>query len=154
MISIDFKGKRFNYRVAGVLLRDGKVLLHKEGRDQYWYLPGGRCELMETSSDTLVREFMEEANATVRVERLLWVIENFYEARGEAFHEIGLYYLIHSENINTNDEFEGIEINGNTLYFKWFRIDELDQVRVLPDTLREQLKDISPNICHVINKEI
>ena len=154
MISFVKEGVRFNYRVAGVLLRDGKVLLHKEGRDQYWYLPGGRCELMETSADTLVREFMEEANAAVTVERLLWVIENFYEAHGETFHEVGLYYLINSDNMNTADEFEGIEINGNTLYFKWFAIEELDAVRVLPDALRERLKNISPHIQHVINKEI
>jgi 8-oxo-dGTP pyrophosphatase MutT (NUDIX family) len=72
MISIGFEKGRFNYRVAGVLLRGNKVLLHKEEKDLYWYLPGGRCELLEPSPDTLVREFMEEANATVTVKRLLW----------------------------------------------------------------------------------
>ena len=153
MISIDFNGKRFNYRVAGVMLRDGKVLLHKEGHDRYWYLPGGRCELMETSADTLVREFMEEANATVTVDRLLWVIESFYEARGEVFHELGLYYLVSSGDIDTRDEFEGIEINGNALYFRWFSIDELDNVKVLPAALGENLKKIGPHIGHIVNKE-
>lgn len=77
MITIEYGGTRFNYRVAGVLVRGNMVLLHKEEKDQYWYLPGGRCELMETSVETLVREFREEANATVTVQRLLWVIENF-----------------------------------------------------------------------------
>jgi 8-oxo-dGTP pyrophosphatase MutT (NUDIX family) len=154
MISIDFNGTRFNYRVAGVMLRGNKVLLHKEGRDLRWYLPGGRCELMETSADTLAREFMEEANATVEVKRLLWVIENFYEAHGEQSHELGLYYLVESSDIDTSEEFEGIEINGNTLYFRWFDIDKLEDVNVLPPMLKTALKNLSNDVRHFVNKEI
>lgn len=153
MISIDFNGTRFNYRVAGVLVRGNRILLHKEGKDLKWYLPGGRCELMETSAATLAREFEEEANARVEVKRLLWIIENFYEAHGERFHELGLYYEISSEDISDND-FEGIEINGNTLYFKWFDMDKLDDVLVLPAVLREAFKEPRSSVKHFVSDEL
>lgn len=154
MLSIDFGGTRFNYRVAGVLLRGNRILLHKEEKDLYWYLPGGRCELMEASAETLVREFREEANATIEVQRLLWVIENFYNAHGETFHELGLYHLVTSNDIDMREEFTGVEANGNILYFRWFDIDALDSVRVLPLCLREAVKNIDNGITHYVNREI
>jgi 8-oxo-dGTP pyrophosphatase MutT (NUDIX family) len=117
-------------------------------------LPGGRCELLESSKDTLVREFMEEAGATVHVQRLLWVIENFYKAHGETFHELGLYYLTESDDINPEEEFEGGEINGNTLYFRWFDIDKLDEIEILPGVLHEALAGMNNGIQHFVSNEL
>jgi hypothetical protein len=31
-----------NYRVVGVCIRDGHVLLHWEEKDEFWVMPGGR----------------------------------------------------------------------------------------------------------------
>jgi hypothetical protein len=35
MISIASNGTVFNYRVAGVIIRNNRILLHKEGKDKY-----------------------------------------------------------------------------------------------------------------------
>ena len=40
----------FSYRVAGVLLRDGKILLQKPTDDSGFALPGGHVEFGETTS--------------------------------------------------------------------------------------------------------
>jgi 8-oxo-dGTP diphosphatase len=53
---------RTNYRVTGVVIRDGKLLLiHRlrEG-DEYWVFPGGGVEEGEDLETALKREMMEE----------------------------------------------------------------------------------------------
>ena len=94
MITFERDGSRFNYRVAGVALHEGAVLLHRAGHETFWTLPGGRCELLERSSDALRREMIEELGAEVEVDRLLWVVENFFEYNAMKGHEIGFYFLM------------------------------------------------------------
>ena len=66
---------RFNYRVGGVCIERQRVLLNQEVGTDYWFLPGGRCQLMEPAADTLRREMREELEVTVRVGRMLWIVE-------------------------------------------------------------------------------
>ena len=61
---------RFNYRVVGIAINDGRVLLHRAETDDFWALPGGRAELMEPASVTLQREMQEELGIEVQVLRL------------------------------------------------------------------------------------
>ena len=68
-----------NYRVAGVCIHDGHVLLHREEKDDFWVMPGGRPLLFEASPDRLVREMAEEISTRVEVLRLLCVVENVFE---------------------------------------------------------------------------
>ena len=68
----------FSYRVAGVLLHSGKVLLQKSKNDTGYAIPGGHVALGETSEETLVREFKEEINADIKVGSLKWVGELFF----------------------------------------------------------------------------
>ena len=86
MITFTRGDLRFNYRITGVAICDGKVLLQKPVVDGFWFLPGGRAELQETAEETLRREMREEMHTDITVERLLWVVENFFEHAGIAFH--------------------------------------------------------------------
>jgi ADP-ribose pyrophosphatase YjhB (NUDIX family) len=78
--------------VAGVAIVDGRVLLHQGAGDDFWTLPGGRPEVMETASDALGREMLEETALTVTVSRLLWTVENFFTYGGRQFHELLLCF--------------------------------------------------------------
>lgn len=49
----------FPISVKGVVLREGRVLLLKNER-QEWELPGGRIEIGETPQECVVREILEE----------------------------------------------------------------------------------------------
>ena len=65
---------RFPVSVKGVLVRDGRVVLMKNPRDE-WELPGGKLEDDESPETCLAREIREELGVDIRVGRLVdaWV---------------------------------------------------------------------------------
>src|SRR6266542_6494762 len=85
MLVFDRGEQRFCYRVAAVIIDRGRVLIQlvEEGPDTsetpFYCLPGGRVEHGETALEGIDREMREELEEDVRVERLLWFIENFFE---------------------------------------------------------------------------
>lgn len=58
--------------VAGVLIRDGKVLAARRPADKrlggFWELPGGKLEEGESHAEALVRELREELGVAVLVD--------------------------------------------------------------------------------------
>ncbi len=78
LIRFDEGERRFQCRVVGIALDDGRVLLHHADWEDFWTLPGGRAELGEALADGLRREMQEELDTVVEVERLLWVVENLF----------------------------------------------------------------------------
>ena len=81
MIRFDQGNRRFNYRIVGVAIHDDAVLLHRADHESFWTLPGGRAEHGETAEETIQREMREELETDVHVDRLLWIVENFFEYR-------------------------------------------------------------------------
>ena len=51
--------ENFLFRVAGILVKDQKLLLHKTKDGYGWVLPGGKAEINEETAMTVVREFEE-----------------------------------------------------------------------------------------------
>lgn len=157
MISTQIGSALFNFRVAGVWLKDGHVLLQGDAREDFWALPGGRVEIMERAEDALLRELREElAMKGASVERLLWINQNFFHtpAWGEA-HELGLYFLITPSPADT-DRYGDLARAypcaepDSTLTFRWFSVSELAGVirpTFLADALR-QLPDQPTMIVH------
>src|SRR5690348_17531423 len=88
MITFEREHIRFNYRIAGVTIRDGKVLVQQPERGGFCFLPGGRAELLESASETLRREMQEELHVDATIGRLLWIVENFFAFEGRDFHEL------------------------------------------------------------------
>ena len=133
----------FNYRVAGILIKNEHVLIHKQVNDLHWAIPGGRVEVLEDSQTSIIREMKEELGYKVKVENLLWVTENFFEYNNRNFHELGFYYHISlkEDEINFQTEaFHGLE--GERLIYKWTPIRELEHIPLFPEFLRTGLKQI------------
>ena len=154
MTDVAIASDHLNYRVVGVCVHDGHVLLHREEKDDFWVMPGGRPHLFESSRDALVREMDEEIATRVEVLRLLWVTENFFTYAGDPIHEIAFYFLMSlprdSPFRDVGTDFTGTEGNV-TLLFHWFRIDEIEGVRLLPSFLRSALRDLPNSPVHVIH---
>jgi ADP-ribose pyrophosphatase YjhB (NUDIX family) len=144
----------FNYRAAGVWMENGYVLLHKQVQDEHWTLPGGRVNLMEDSKSAVQREIQEELGQKVEVNNLLWITENFFVYNQSPIHEVGLYYHIEAANnasFFNKDTFFGLE--GERLLYKWFLINELEEIELYPEFLKAGLKRLPGTPEHVIIKQ-
>ena len=143
----------FNYRVAGIWIEDGHVLLHRDVNESNWSLPGGRVAIAEDSQTSLIREFREELGIDVQVERMALVIENFFTYSGRDFHEIGFYYTVTADSNFASSHvnpFYGIE--GERLIFQWMPLDKLDKLELYPECLRSFLRDLRPCVQHFVVK--
>jgi ADP-ribose pyrophosphatase YjhB (NUDIX family) len=155
MITFARGNTQFAHRTVGVAVHDGHVLLHRAEVDDFWSLPGGRCELMEPAREALRREMREELGVDVRVERLLWVVENFFQLDGVDHHELGLYFLI---DLGSDFRYDvrrsmlGAE-GGLRLIFCWFPVDRLPHLRLYPTFLREALSALPETTEHVVHTD-
>jgi 8-oxo-dGTP pyrophosphatase MutT (NUDIX family) len=139
----------FNYRVAGVTIHNGRILLDRNARNDYWVLPGGHPEKMEPMAEALRREVIEEIGADVQVVRLLWMMENFFY-KSKAIHELSFYFLMElapdSPLLLGDGPFYGQEHN-HKLTFQWFPLQEnqLHDLPLYPSNLVSLLMNI-PNV--------
>jgi ADP-ribose pyrophosphatase YjhB (NUDIX family) len=61
--------------VRGVVFRDHKILLVKEGIDGLWSIPGGWADIGLSPAEIAVKEIQEEAGLEVKADRLLAVLD-------------------------------------------------------------------------------
>lgn len=76
-LSFKIGNEKFNYRVCGIILNEGKILAMHDERSPYFYLPGGRVRMGETAEDAVVREIKEELKITTKIIRPLWLNQAF-----------------------------------------------------------------------------
>lgn len=152
----------FSYRVIGVLVQDGKVLLQKPKGDDYSF-PGGHAMALESSRDTLVREFWEETHAAVEVDRLMAVGEVFFPWGDRPCHQIGLYYYVHLKHkpgaapcIPLEGSFLGYDEWDNRrcdLDFVWVPLEQLPQLTVYPPQLVPHILRDDGSVLHFEYRE-
>ncbi|MBQ7891887.1 MAG: NUDIX hydrolase [Erysipelotrichaceae bacterium] len=148
----------FSYRVAGICIQNGKVLLQKPSNDTAYAFPGGHVAFGETNAQTLVREFQEECGVDISVGDLKWVGEVFFPWGSKPCHQICLYYLVDiiSKNIPLDGMFIGKEkMEGRKfdLGFHWVPVDELKDIEVYPTNVVELMDKMNSGVQHFIYKE-
>lgn len=156
MIRLQAATGSFYYRIVGVAVRGDEVLLHRAVTDDFWALPGGRAELLEPAEATLRREMREELGVEVRVERLLWVVENFFTLQGADHHRLALYFLIglppDSLPATARQPFRRDD-EGLELIFEWHPRAALDRLRLYPTFLKEALCSLPDSPVHVVHTD-
>ena len=135
----------FNYRVGAVIIRQERLLVTKDERSPYFYIPGGRVRLHETAENAILRETREELGANGNILRPLWFCQNFFteDVLRERFHELCVYYLMEfPENAFPKGEvFERVE--GSRVHtFRWIAFDRLRDTYVYPLFLKERIYDL------------
>lgn len=149
----------FSYRVAGILVHNGKILLQKPTNVEGFTIPGGHVTLGETSEETLKREFMEETGAIINVGELKWTGEIFESWDGKPCQRICLFYevTLAQENDRSPEEIftceDEIEEMKYDLEFYWMPLAEIEAANLYPAKLKELLAGKNKDCRHFVHKE-
>jgi len=149
----------FSYRVAGICVHEGRVLLQTTtGEDRSFAFPGGHVEFGESNADTLIREFREEIGADISVGDLKWVAEIFFPWGAKPCHQICLYYMIEIQNpeLLSRPVFlakEHMEGRSFDLEFHWVPLDEVEKLEVYPVQAARLLKKLDEGVQHFVYRE-
>ncbi len=146
MIKFQKGNNQFNFRSVAILIKDNRILIQKDVKDDFWALPGGRVEFFENADEAVVREIQEELGWKCKVIRPVWFAENFFQLDGTHFHEIATFFLlelIENKVLQPNIEFRG---NEDHLVFKWADLSEVPDLNLKPDTLKSKLKKLPEQI--------
>ena len=142
-------------RAAGILIKNGKVLLQAPKDSEEYAFPGGHIEFGEQSADTLCREWKEELCADITVGKLQWIEENFWIWNGEEQHTVCLTYSI------TLDDESQIPLEGSfsskeqdsDVWFHWIPLDEVQNLTVYPTDAADLLTRLNKGVRRLIYNE-
>ena len=130
-------------RVAGILIEDDKILLieHLKKDKRYWLVPGGGVDWGESTAEALIREYKEETNLDISVEKFLFLSETI--APDKQKHVINLYFQIKVlknsiENMQLGDE-------KNLTDLRFITKNEIENIKLYPN--------IKTQLIQLLNKE-
>lgn len=103
------KFKEIRPVALGIAVRDGKILASRgydKIKQKHFYRPiGGGIEFLEKSDTTLKREFMEEIQADITVDKFLGICENIFTFNGQRGHELILLYAVTVSEKNYKEQY-------------------------------------------------
>ena len=149
-IKLSVDDVKFKYRVSGILIVDNKVLTVKIANNDFYCLPGGHVELFVYTKDAILREYKEEIGIATKIDRLVYICENFFNGNLGKMHELGFYYLLSPNSKVETKDFELIEKDKEgdvSLKFKWMDVDNVENFK--PDYLIERIKSLPKNLEHI-----
>ena len=118
-------------RVAGILIENNKILLieHLKKNKKYWLVPGGGVDWGESTAEALIREYKEETNLDITVEKFLFLSETI--APDKKKHVINLYFQIKIIKNSIYNMKLGDERNLTDL--KFITKEEIENIKLYPN---------------------
>lgn len=143
-----------NFRSAGVLIHNGKILVQREKNGKEYALPGGLVLQGETAEQAVVRRYKEEADIEIVCKRLIWVEESFWEWNNKKTHSICFYHLLNMKDKGfvPNNNFICQAENDNVEY-GWIEINELDNLTIYPSFIKTEVKNITNSVKHFVTQD-
>lgn len=154
-LAIKIDSYKLNIRAAGVIIHNGKILLHKGETANHYALLGGHVRIGENSQDTVKREIQEELGKEIEITGYISTIENFFELKGIKYHEIMFVYK--AEFCNEEDkkiEYTMKNMEGgieSDIHYEWIKIDELEKYPLKPQKIINAIKNGEYPV-HLINE--
>jgi 8-oxo-dGTP pyrophosphatase MutT (NUDIX family) len=131
----DNEARHFPVSVKGVVIRNGKVVLLRNERDE-WELPGGKLELAESPERCLAREIAEELGLAIEPESLLnsWV-----------------YTIVPSVDVLivtygcTESSMDEAVLSDEHKELRWFPLSEIDTLK-MPEGYKASIRSWSARV--------
>lgn len=122
-------------RIGVVLVKDGKILLIKQRKDdkEYWLVPGGGIDYGEKIKDCAKREIKEETNLDIELKQFLFTYESINTDKGK--HVLNFFFLaeILSGELKLGKE-------ENLVDLKFFEFEKLKEIKLYPDIVDYLMK--------------
>lgn len=144
-----------NLRVGAIIMKNGKFLMVGNEKDNYLYSVGGRIQFGETIEEAVVREVLEETGTRLDIDRLGFIHENFFygdygEKKDRLIYEVSFFFYM-----KTPSDFEPVSDSftddGSKEKLVW--VDENSKIIYYPSFFKEELKNPSTEIKHIITDE-
>ncbi|MEG0285797.1 MAG: NUDIX domain-containing protein [Vagococcus sp.] len=144
-IRVKIDNYKFDMRACGILEYEGKVLISTEV-DGTQTLSSGAVKLGETSEEAVVREFLEETNLHVTVDKLIAVVENLFEFENAPYQQVIFVYFL---SLNEKEQQELIckeKVNAS-----WVNKNLVTMLK--PELLNELVGLETKGVLHMTNKD-
>ena len=155
-ITIDVDNYKLNVRAAGVMIHNGKILVHRNINSDHYALIGGRVEIGENSADTIKREIKEELGKNIEITGYISTIENFFELKDLKYHEIMFVYkaeFCDEEDKKIEHAMENVEEGGESdIDYEWIDINDLEKCHLKPQKIIDVIKNGEYPV-HLINED-
>ena len=109
---------QLRYASRAVIIKDNKILLSHEAKNDLWMIPGGGLENDETARDTAIREVREETGHIIEPSDLILEIDEYY---GD--NKFVTYYFFGEVKGVTKQSLTDVEIKEE-LEPRWISIEE------------------------------
>ena len=155
-ITLDVNNYKLNVRAAGVMIHNGKILVHRNVNSDHYALIGGRVEIGENSVDTIKREIKEELGKDIEIIGYISTIENFFELKDLKYHEIMFVYkaeFCDEEDKKIEHAMENVEEGGESdIHYEWIDINDLEKCHLKPQKIIYVIKNGEYPV-HLINED-
>lgn len=154
-IKIKTENSEFKYRVAGVIVRNDKVLIQKIDDNPRLCLPGGHVEIGESSKEAVSRELSEELLAPVEVGEAFVIHENFFNAMNKQYHEICMYYKAKCNECPEHD-WQIVEMDKGVpkkLQYKWVTPEQLKDMDFRPELIKNKIINNDYSFVYAVSRD-
>lgn len=146
-ITFELSGTRINLRVGAIISFRDKVLICRLPGAGWWYVPGGRIAVGESSLEALKRELAEEITGEWEIESPIASSENFFEFDGNTYQEQCMYYSVSWRSTD-----EGASALSHE-EFRWVSRDEIPDYVVKPPFVKALLLQQDNQLRHFIHHD-
>ena len=147
IITIKNENLRFGVRVGAIIFNKdfSKIFLQKQEKYDFYMFPGGRLEINEDTKTAIKRELEEELGIKEDL-KLKYICESFIKFPKSNYHEIGFYYITNIDEskygYDKNVKYNSLdEENDGKSTFEWIPINELNDIKINLDYLKEKIYD-------------
>lgn len=140
---------QFHYRTSGIIYNNDKtkILLFKSKNRNFYMLPGGKVNKLESSENAFKREIKEETGLDINITCFKAFNESLVTEQDITHQQVDIIYeAVYNDEI-MNEEFNSLE--GDYILFKWIDIKDIDKINIEPSKIKFILKGQTIN--HIID---